>query len=475
MTQTRREFMAAAGGAAILPAAASAATGETLTPEMFGAKGDGATNDTRAFQALSDHVNARGGGTIMLRARTYVVGSHGRAPNPRDGRKGEFSFAPSPILQFVGCRSPVIVRGNGATLRAAAGLRFGAFDPATGRPFERELPFADNRFRASPYFAMIEALRCSSLVEISDIELDGNVGALQIGGKWGDAGRQIPGSGILLTDNSGPERLTRIHSHHHPLDGLKITGPNERLESSLISDLLCEDNVRQGCSVTGGRNYSFTRCRFRRTGMGPVRSLPKAGVDIEPSKGRQVRNLGFMSCEFSDNGGPGLAANKGDSADARFENCTFIGTANWSAWPNKPGMRFDQCTFVGAIAHAFGGPDPARAVQFHDCRFRDDPALSLTRQVYSDERWNRSIALLRRSQNVLFNRCDFALTHQCTLPLSQSEVIFSDCRMSQRSPVQSRPRGIYRGRTIISGNADLTGSVIAGEVVLNGRRLPRTG
>ncbi|MDQ3479679.1 MAG: hypothetical protein M3438_11100 [Pseudomonadota bacterium] len=82
--------------------------------------------------------------------------------------------------------------------------------------------------------------------------------------------------------------------------------------------------------------------------------------------------------------------------------------------------------------------------------------------------------MLRRSANVLFNRCDFALTHQGTLPWSKADVIFADCRMSQRSSAQSRPLGTYRGTTIITGSADLAGSRILGDVILNGAKLPRT-
>ncbi|MBA3526159.1 MAG: right-handed parallel beta-helix repeat-containing protein [Sphingomonas sp.] len=473
MDPTRREFVAGAAAAGLLSSACQASTGDELTPEMFGAKGDGRTNDTAALQALADQVNARGGGTVVLRGVTYIVGSHDQSARSKGGRGSDFAFPPGRILQFADCRSPVIVRGNGAKLRAAAGLRFGYFDPATGRPFEGGTGAAERGYRASPYFGMIEALNCTALVEITDVELDGNLDALEIGGRWGK-GRQISGSGILLAGNSGPERLSRIYSHHHPLDGMKITGPNERATSSTISDVSCEYNARQGCSLTGGRNYHFLRCRFRHTGKGRIKSQPKAGFDIEPGRERIARNLSFRDCEFANNDGFGMAAGGGDSLGSTFDACTFIGTTNWSAWPNKPGIRFNKCNFVGAITRGFGDPDPARAAQFHDCSFRDDPALSPTRQVYGDPDWNQSIAVLRRSANVLFNRCDFALTHQGTLPWSKADVIFADCRMSQRSSAQSRPLGTYRGTTIITGSADLAGSRILGDVILNGAKLPRT-
>ena len=93
MASTRRQFLAGAAATSLAPAAASAAPGETVTPEMFGAKGDGRTNDTRAFAAMSAHVNARGGGTIVLRPVTYVVGEqHPSAASKRT------SFAPTNII-----------------------------------------------------------------------------------------------------------------------------------------------------------------------------------------------------------------------------------------------------------------------------------------------------------------------------------------------------------------------------------------
>src|ERR1700690_1601745 len=43
------------------------------TPEFYGAKGDGATNDTLAFQECSKAVVAAGGGFVRLSAKIYIV------------------------------------------------------------------------------------------------------------------------------------------------------------------------------------------------------------------------------------------------------------------------------------------------------------------------------------------------------------------------------------------------------------------
>jgi hypothetical protein len=460
----RREFIAGAAG---LVLAGAADPPGALTPEAFGARGDGRTNDTDAFAALSRAINSAGGGTVVLRPVTYVVG---KQLAPTAGPLG-FAFTPAPVLRFVGCRYPVAVRGNGAVLRAAPGLRFGSFDPRSGAPIERGKRFYDRGYRASPYEAMISAERCSGGVAIADVELDGNLQALAIGGHWGDIDWQLPGTGVLLTDNDGPETIDRVHSHHHPLDGIMINGPSQRAASSSISDVRCDSNGRQGCSVVGGRNYVFQRCRFERSGKGGLSSSPGAGVDIEAEQ-KTVRNLRFSACEFVDNSGPGLSAPAGDSEGATFDSCTFVGTTNWSAWPDKPGFRFSDCMFVGAMVHAHGDPDPEKAAHFANCRFRDDPALSPTGVVFGNSGEGKPIVDLYDGRNSRFDQCNFQLSGAGLLPWSIREVIYSNCSMEQRSPLLSHPRGTFLGTNRIDGHADLSGSLVDGTLVLNGRTVP---
>lgn len=471
MHASRREFLTAAALTALARRSA-AAQAKALTPESFGARGDGSTNDTEAFVALSKAVNASGGGTIVLRHTTYIVGQQGeRGRSLAQGWPGATRFSPSPILSFINCTGPVVIRGNGARIRAADELRYGMFDPATGQVVEAGVNRPD--LRQYPYVAMVDVLNCSGLLDISDLELDGNLGRLQIGGKSGKAGWQIPGAGIRLLRNSGPQRLTNIHSHHHPLDGLTVWDRNDRTAATSITNLICEENARQGCTITSGRNYSFERCRFTRTGRGGLASPPCAGVDIEAEGTGVIRNVAFKNCEFSDNVGCGLVADSGDSADLRFADCRFIGTTNWSAWPSKPDMRFAGCTFVGAVAHAFGDTDPARAVQFIDCDFLDDPASSPSRRVYLGGSALHPIVNVPTGPNVRFDHCRFRLNHSGGLPYT-GDAIYSDCEMAQALPVRSHPRGTYLGTNSLTGPIDLSGAKVRGEVVLNGRVVPRS-
>jgi hypothetical protein len=380
------------------------------------------------------------------------------------------AFPPADILHFVDCTGPVVVRGYGATLRAAHGLRFGTFDPVTGRLFEHEMPFTERETVASPYVAMIFAERCSGLIDISDLELDGNLQRLQVGGQFGDRGWQIPATGIRLSDNRGPERLSRIYAHHHALDGLLLYTLPDRLVSTALSNIRCEYNGRQGCSLTGGRNYIFDNCRFLHTGKSRIQSAPGAGVDIEAGN-HPIRNVSFSNCEFSNNTGCGMVADSGDTSDVSFVGCRFIGSSNWSAWPKKPRIQFRSCLFVGALVHPYGDANSSEATRFVDCDFQDDPALSPTGRIYFGGSLRHPVVNAPAAPNVLFERCRFRLGYEGGLPFT-SKAIYSDCEMSQSYRVRSNPRGTYIGTNRITGNVDISGAAIKGQLILNGRAYP---
>jgi len=436
-----------------------------LRPEQFGARGDGSTNDTLAFAALGAHVNARGGGTIALgTGKTYIVGLQARSLNR--------PFSPQPILEFRSLTSPLTILGNGARLRAADGLRFGSFDPRTAEPIHRKMPNVHESDRASPYVGMIVVRRSVAPIAIHDIELDGNSRRLRIGGRWGDSGWQVPGSGLALYDNLAGEIIDNVYSHHHPLDGAIIDGALHRSGRGRISKLICRENGRQGLSIVGGRGYDFENCEFSRTGRGSIESAPGAGLDIEAESSKSIRELSFTRCKFEDNAGPAMGADSGDSADVRFTNCQFVGTTSWAAWPRKPRFSFYGCTFAGTVVHPFASQDPTQAAKFVDCRFTDDPKLSPTGLLYVGGSAGNGIVNMDESENVLFSNCTFDLARSGVLPWSW-RAIYQDCTMKQASNVPAMTKGKFTGRSVIDGPADLYGSVILGTVILNGKVLPR--
>lgn len=465
---TRRDLLAAVVTGAALSPASLRDDADAVRPEQFGARGDGVSNDTEAFLAMAAHVNAKHGGTMVLRAVTYLVGHH------IHNAAGGYGLDGATIMHFVGCSGPVVIEGNGARLRCAPGLRYGVFG-ASGERSSNGGAYAPPGDLATPYRAMIRAESCLGVVQISDLELDGNLEKLIVGGRYGDSGWQIPAVGVDLVGNSGTEVLKRVHAHHHPLDGILIDGIDRpRAGRSSFEDVHSDHNGRQGLSITGGGGYDFKNCRFTDAGRSVIASAPAAGVDIEAEAGKSVRDLSFTGCLFSNNRGCGMVADSGPSQRVTFNDCTFVGSANWAAWPNKPQFRFNRCTFVGPIVHAYGDIDRLRACQFHHCSFLDDPALSPTGQLYGGENPSRPIADLPGNRNVLFEGCRFSLTHRAVLPWSV-DVIFSNCTMSQRAPVPSYPRGTFTGRNVINGKVDLYGSKVHGVLIVNGKTIPPNG
>ena len=437
----------------------------TFTPEQFGARGDGRTNDTQAFAAMSRAIQQAGGGVIRLSRKTYLVGWQ------RRGVKGEYGFEPAPVIALSGLRSGVAIIGGGAVLRAAPGLRFGSFD-AAGRALRPRMPFFDASTIATPYRAMIIVEHSRGPIAISDLELDGNIGAMVIGGEWGDVGRQLPMVGITLRDNLGDERVSNVHSHHHGLDGMLLDGPARNAPGVVrqFDNVRCTHNGRQGCSLVGGTGYRFSGCDFSHTGRAGVSSAPGAGFDIEAEGGKPVRDIAFADCTFADNSGAGMVADSGPSRDVRFTRCRFTGTTNWSVWPSKPGFRFDRCTFAGAVVRAFASEDPREATQFVDCVFTDHDG-SAGGKLYGADGAVPMVDLggsYQAGLNVAFVRCRFTFTRGGKLPWTVGS-IYDSVTMEQASKAPAYPRGVYRGRNSIRGPVDLYSSRTEGTLLLNGR------
>ena len=331
----------------------------------FGAKGDGATNDTAAFAAAAEAIRKAGGGTLVIPKRVYVVGRQVHEP-------GKVPYYQArPIFSLAGADG-VTVEGNGATLRLAPGLRYGTFDKASGEPANPGLPFYDRDYAVS-VGTMFEFTGCRN-VAVRDLELDGNSGRLVLGGMWGDTGRQLAAYGLAF-HGCRDVRVDDVHTHHHALDGVMIAhgGLKEQDPPTphTLVGVVSEYNGRQGLSWVGGRGIRVYRSKFNHTARGAVASAPAAGLDIE-AEDSVCRDGYFEECEFADNAGCGVVADSGDGGFTTFVRCAFWGTTNWSAWPRKPGMVFTDCAFHGSVVHGWGSKDrPELATRFTRCHFED--------------------------------------------------------------------------------------------------------
>lgn len=356
----------------------------------FHAVGDGVRNDTGAFQDAAAALTRSNGGTLVIPAGTYKVGGQTTGGSPY--------YVPWEIFNAEGLDF-LAIQGNGATIRLASGLRYGAFD-ALGK----RIPLSSKTSERAAVGQMIRLVDCAN-VTISNLTLDGNNDALVLGGGWANSesdavnGIQALATGIWL-DRCTNVVVRDVHTHHHGLDGITIlhrtVRPSVR-KPHLLERVRSEYNGRQGLSWIGGWGLTCRSCSFSHTGRqahagavgGFVASKPGAGVDIEPNRGAPeeiTREGRFEDCEFVNNAGHGVEATNGDSRDNTFTNCVFwaVSDTSWTTMGGatagaghaiyiaKPAVRFNGGTrFHGFFERVHGSADPAEATSFTSCTIED--------------------------------------------------------------------------------------------------------
>ncbi|MGI4970151.1 MAG: right-handed parallel beta-helix repeat-containing protein [Janthinobacterium lividum] len=356
----------------------------------FGAVGDGRANDQAAFARAAAFFNRRAQGpdgaapaVLFVPRGVYVVGAQAAGP---DGYRWG-----ADVLPLVGCRNLTVTGQDSARteIRYAAGLRYGSFDPATGRAFRPPPGYFTDRAYAASGGTCVRLERCEN-VAVADLALNGNSPRLAVGGAWGDTGIQLPFDGVFVSNSRGVT-LRRVAVHHFGRDGVQVlnhlaTGlADPALENIRLENSTFDYNGRQGLSLTGVHGFRAERCSFshtaraRNAGLGrALFSNPAAGVDVEP-EGGTVAHLAFVGCRFVDNGGQGLVSDRPAgphppaTADVRLVDCTLWGTTNWSAWVTQPGFAFDHCRVYGAFVHGCAAAAAAEATRFTGCTFADRP------------------------------------------------------------------------------------------------------
>jgi hypothetical protein len=438
-----------------------------FTPEMFGATGDGATNDTIAFQRLAAVVTAANGGVIELtHGATYLVGRQMlTVPAPATGPDTAYTYVPQPILELIGISGDIIIRGNGAKMKAISGYRYGTFDPAgSGAVYNPSLPYFGTGIAAG-YKWMVKIDSCSGNVSIENLELDGNVTNVTLGGQWGDSGRQLPGSGLGLYDNTGRIIVNGVYSHDHPLDGGIGSGPGIRGTPENVTFNQCrwDRNGRNNFSLVGGVGWVFNSNFFTRSGRDiPVVSAPFAGIDLESEGGRYVDKTSFYDCTFGYNGGPGLLADQGgNTQNITCQSCRFIGSQTWSMWVSRPGARMLDCEIVGAMVGMCHSSDPTQALQCHRCTITDDVTRSTEGTVYTPN--GLLIDTGQGFENVLFDSCNFIKTKAGTSTNGDyNGLLIHNCSLTETGTGGFSLYGKYSGgRTVLTlpnGGAVPTGA-----------------
>lgn len=335
--------------------------------KSFGAIGNGKVNDHEAFVKAADFFNKRGGnGKLVISKGVYLVGKQINT----NGHRGRNKWEGLDVLQFNNIKNLTIEGANGAVLRYIGSMRFGSFDPGTGKARKGE-GFFVNPIYAANLGHCIHIIR-SENVSVLGLELDGNSFNVNLGGYYGDVGRQLEHYGIMIRD-SRSVTVQDVNVHHFALDGIYVGNlKNSKPDGIKLLNSKFNYNARQGLSWGGGNELYAKNCQFNHTGKGKFSSAPGAGVDIEAEYG-PIRNGTFEDCEFIDATGCCMVADVGDIANVIFNNCTFWSSTTWSIWTKKPGFTFTNCKIYGPVVHGYDSPNEKDATKFINCYFEDKP------------------------------------------------------------------------------------------------------
>lgn len=361
---------------------------EVVSVADFGAVGDGMTDDTAAFQKVSDYIMAQGGGKLIIPPGTYLVGGQTFAGAAGQG----YAYTWKDIIHIHGCTKPVIIEGYGAILKVPDGLRFGSFDPVTGDVYTPSgLPFFDNNYAARQQPGIIYCHDNYS-VSIYGFELDGNVLNSIIGGQFGDIGYQTYGFGLTLINNQ-MNHAEDMYIHHCPGDGIYIGASgielNDTPNPTTLINIKSIYNCRHGLAWTGGHGLTAINSSFSHTAKDalPLQS-PAAGVNVEPDAGTWCINGSFINCSIIDNVGWGFSSFSGPrTQDIKLIDCRIIGTTNYSVQILNPTISLQNCRIIGSINRigVFTSPsDYWKGARFIDCYISDDQLDGYGGVTYAD-------------------------------------------------------------------------------------------
>ena len=197
-----------------------------------------------------------------------------------------------------------------------------------------------------------------------------------------------------------------LHLEKSGGDGISISGisgyPNNnpvQPKNILIQDVVCEDNHRQGISVTGGEQVSIVNTVLKDTRG----TAPESGVDWEPDWERLV-DVSMTNCYFSNNRISGMtfylfrpAWQGPKTVNFTFNNCHV------DSFDNIQGIALN-ISYVEDVAGSDG------SIVFNDCTFRNKTS-------YSTVNIEDKSAL---KATVTMNRCFFEQTNSAGNVMSLS-------------------------------------------------------
>jgi hypothetical protein len=297
-------------------------TGESVSPEMFGAKGNSVTDDYDAFLHLAAYVNGGGCNRIMLAPRkTYYWGRY--VDGVRSGVT-DIEFRNVDGLNLDGAGSTILVKGG----------------------FNRSV-------REIRTLQGLVLTRCRNVV-IRNLILDGNSRTVTKTDRVDE-----PNSHGVLLRSCFNVTLENVVAQYWTGDGYYIGNASAQKGSPLMAsrqvtmiNCVADHNGRQGLSIIQLRGGVFTNCRFEYTGKSSYGShAPSAGIDIEPDYSTSsappyqmdinTGELSFTRCRFVGNRGMTL-----EGGGKEVDNVTCTGCYFDSAGAQKYAFQIAGVNFV---------------------------------------------------------------------------------------------------------------------------------
>jgi parallel beta-helix repeat protein len=165
---------------------------------------------------------------------------------------------------------------------------------------------------------------------------------------------------ISIFDSSNIE-ITGLNLSDSGGDGIFI-GTDARsyygyCENIAVKDCMCDNNYRQGISITSAKNVLIDNCIFQNTNG----TAPSAGIDLEPSNDtHKLTNIVISNCISQFNAGAGFAlylkhlTSKTEDISVLFTNCLV-----------------KKCGKSGLIVGAVNDDGPGGIVEFRNCTITD--------------------------------------------------------------------------------------------------------
>ncbi len=265
------------------------AAGRSCDVRSYGAKGDGVTKDTAAIQRAIDDCAAKGGGTITLKAGTFLTG-------------------------------PIVLKSK-TTLDVAAGATL------LGSPDHEDYP-KKIEFKGPGYQALIGAVGADTVAITGGGVIDGN------GASWWAIARTQKNAGLLGSENTRPRGIVFDHCKHVRIEGVTVQNAAYWQIVPYYSDDVLIRNVRvladphsPNTDAIDPFSSSNVVIDHVYADVGDDNIAIKSGMIDSPGPDAPSKNITITDCEFYHGHGLSIGSEiAGGAQNIQAERIKFVGT-----------------------------------------------------------------------------------------------------------------------------------------------------